>query len=148
MEVDNTPEASRQGDDDGFARKHLTLVIEESDPSLSLLVVSLKGELDIATLALCRHDLSAALNLFGRRPATWIILDLSECTFVDSTGLGVFISVMKIAKRSGGEAVFVGLLPQVRRLFEVTNVTQILTVTDSVKQARRLIAAARKRQGR
>jgi anti-anti-sigma factor len=127
--------------DEVFARNHLALTILETDPSRGLLVAALKGELDIATLALCRTDLSSALNLFGHRQATWIILDLSECTYLDSTGLGVFVSLMKTARASGGDAVFVSPPAPIRRVFEVTQMTQILTVVDTLEQATALIGA-------
>ena len=50
-------------------------------------VIAPQGELDIATL----NDFRAALTDAAGRPADTLLVDLSEVSFIDSSGLGAVI---------------------------------------------------------
>ena len=57
-------------------------------------VLHLQGELDTATAAHLRHALSRALS----GDATGLVLDLTDLTFVDSTGINLFLSASRHAE--------------------------------------------------
>jgi anti-anti-sigma factor len=122
--------------DDANARKQLTLTIQETTP---VLVMALHGELDIATLAICRQDMSDALDAFTPDAPMRMVLDLSECTYVDSIGLGFFVWLMKRARSRGGAIVFAALPARVLRLLQVTSLTEVLTITQTKEQAKAII---------
>jgi anti-anti-sigma factor len=132
-------DSDSEASEEASARAYLTVAVRQTDPARGLLVVVLKGELDIATLAICRHDFGAALNLLGEGRAKWMVLDVSECDFVDSTGLGVFVSLTRTARESGGDAIIAAPTSQIQRVFEVMNMTKFLTVADTMEQAKALI---------
>jgi formylmethanofuran dehydrogenase subunit D len=69
--------APDRAQDDADARQYLTLTVQETDP---VLVASLAGELDVVTLAICRQDMSDALDVFLPDAPMRIVLDLSACT--------------------------------------------------------------------
>ncbi len=57
-------------------------------------VLHLQGELDMATAAHLRHALDHALT----GDATGLVLDLTDLTFVDSTGINLFLSASRQAE--------------------------------------------------
>jgi anti-anti-sigma factor len=70
--------------------------------------------------------LTAVVNeviAFGR---PHIIVDLSGTEFVDSSGLGALVSSLKKARQAGGDLRIAGLAPQVRAVFELTNLDRVL----------------------
>ena len=76
-------------------------------------VVSVAGEVDLYTAP----DLAQALELNGSAGGR-VVLDLSDCTFIDSTGLGVLIDARR---RLGAEVLsIVAASVEVIRAFELT----------------------------
>lgn len=67
-------------------------------------------------------------------PADRIVLDLSRVDFLDSSGLGAVVAVMKLA---GPERRFelAGLTPTVRKVFRLTRMDQVFTIHAEVPQA-------------
>ncbi len=57
-------------------------------------VLHLQGELDMATAAHLRHALDQALT----GDASGLVLDLTDLTFVDSTGINLFLSASRQAE--------------------------------------------------
>ncbi len=87
------------------------------------IVLALEGELDLATVDAVRESIEGARE----RSPSKIIVDLGGLTFIDSTGLALFVSE---AKRAAAEAEpTLELRPgprAVQRLFELAGVTDRL----------------------
>lgn len=94
-------------------------------------LVSVTGELDVATAPRLRQE---AVRLVSGGQVD-VILDLGGVDFLDSTGLGVIIGILKRVRSHGGELVVVGLAPRVRKVFEMTRVIEILPTFDTVEHA-------------
>ena len=77
--------------------------------------LKLRGELDMASVA----DLYAATTRIAPL-AREIILDLSDLTFMDSSGLQLILSLRTHCRRQRCRLLITSANPQVRRLFEVT----------------------------
>ncbi len=56
-----------------------------------------------------------------------IILDLSQVTFVDSTGLGALLSVWTAAQRRSVDMEIVNLSPRVEKLVNITKLDQVFS---------------------
>jgi anti-anti-sigma factor len=82
-------------------------------------VVYLSGELDMAIADSFCQGLLSSLN--GQRP----VLDLSELTFLDSSGIR---AILQVARVSGQAVVLRNLRPNIRRLLEVSGVNETLGV--------------------
>lgn len=67
-----------------------------------------------------------------------IVLDLSAVEFMDSTGLGVFVSLLKKLGADGAIAV-AGVRPAVLRLFQLTRLDTLFRIVDDVPAARALV---------
>jgi len=58
-----------------------------------------------------------------------VLIDLSNVDFIDSTGLGVLVYLLKLMGE-GGRVVVTGAKPVVRRLFEVTKLDTVFLLFD------------------
>ena len=82
-------------------------------------VVHLSGELDMAIADSFCQGLLSSLN--GQRP----VLDLSELTFLDSSGIR---AILQVARMSGQAVVLRNIRPNILRVLEVTGVNESLGV--------------------
>ena len=96
----------------------VTLVEHEGEP-----VVEVAGEIDIAAQRHLRDVIDEARSR-GRR----LVIDLSETTFMDSTGLRVLLEAWRDQTAAGSEMVLRAPSPAVRTLFEVTRVGDTLPI--------------------
>lgn len=79
-------------------------------------VVALAGELDIST----RHRVTDVLTELERAAPSRLVIDLSQLSFLDSTGLALFVAVDKHCREDGGPALKIRPgPPAVQRLFEL-----------------------------
>lgn len=62
------------------------------------------------------------------------ILDASELEFLDSTGLGAIVSLLKRMGPSGALAI-VGAQPAVKRLLQITQLDRVFRMFDTVQDA-------------
>ena len=94
-------------------------------------VLAVSGEVDVATVPRLReqlHSLVAAGN-------TRIIVDLDSVDFLDSTGLGVLVGALKRVRSHDGTLSLVCTQPRIRKVFEVTGLTKVFALFDSVDEA-------------
>jgi anti-anti-sigma factor len=70
--------------------------------------------------------LAEALDLGPER----VVVDLSECPFVDAAAVNVLLDAHREAWRSGGRLTLRGLSPRLRRLFELAHVSDVFDITD------------------
>ena len=86
-------------------------------------VVRVSGELDIRTCERLERMTGELVDL-GRR----VVLDLSELTFCDSTGLAVLVRLHKRAEIAGGTLVLRAPVPRVLNLLTLTGLTRLFRV--------------------
>lgn len=88
--------------------------------------IALAGEVDMYTAPEFRHDLHTCIE----RGATEVVVDLSAATFIDSTSLGVLLGGMRSLRERGGE-ISVVCPDSIRRIFEITGLDRVLTLTEA-----------------
>lgn len=86
--------------------------------------VFLTGEIDAFTVPKIKESVSPILHDFNDK----IVFDLSEVSYMDSTGLGMFVGFFKLVKENEGEFVLTGLSPRLKRLFDITGLAGIMKV--------------------
>lgn len=87
------------------------------------------GEIDLASSPDLRRELQGLLDDGARR----IVLDLADVTFIDSSGLGVLVGVLKRINDDGvedGAFEIRGLGGPVRKVFEITGLHEIFVIRD------------------
>jgi anti-sigma B factor antagonist len=101
--------------------------------------VTYTPDLCIARLTLVRIDAASAPELRVAlvplaQQKSRMLLDISAVDFIDSTGLGALISVLK-ALGNDGEMAIAGARPAVRRLLELTRLDQVMRLYPTVANA-------------
>jgi anti-anti-sigma factor len=91
------------------------------------LVLRLVGEFDLAASDGFRERVASALAAGSRN----ILLDMEETRFIDSSMLKELLRASAAAADAGGRLVLTGVGPAVGRLFELTRVTELLTLASS-----------------
>ena len=89
------------------------------------------GELDAYTAPELR-DALAALVEQGR---SWIIADLTELTYLDSTGLGILVGTAKQCRQAGGDLAVACARKNLLRIFQISGTQEILNVVADVEAA-------------
>jgi anti-sigma B factor antagonist len=97
----------------------------------SVPIVAVTGEIDVATAPQLREH----LQLVVARGETTIVLDLLGVTFLDSTALGVLVGALKRCRDLGGDLHVVVSDPRIVKIFEITGLTGVFTLADSLEAA-------------
>jgi len=64
-----------------------------------------------------------------------IVIDLSEVSFLDSSGLSLLVQQMKACRAAGGDLRLSGLQPPVRLIFELTRLERTFAIFASAPKA-------------
>ncbi|MRH43619.1 anti-sigma factor antagonist [Aquibacillus halophilus] len=100
-------------------------VLEEGSTTNVLLI----GEIDAYTVP----KLKEALLPLTEREGQLVEVNLERVNYMDSTGLGVFISALKSTKEHKSELHLIGLQDRVKRLFEITGLDSIIAIDSKVR---------------
>jgi anti-sigma B factor antagonist len=102
------------------------------------IVVTVAGEVDIATVARLRERLSA-LAADGLP----LVADLDQVSFIDATGLGALAGAARQAAAHGASLHVVCARPQTRRLFRVTGLDRQIPLARDLAEALHALGAGR-----
>lgn len=103
---------------------------EEVDPGIRAFTV--RGELDMNTAPELERGLEDALSESGAS----IMLDLSECEFIDSTGIALIVRAwQRLSNGGGGKLVLCCDNHQVRRLLKITGVESSISLHEERETA-------------
>ncbi len=93
-------------------------------------MVALRGELDLAGASGLRDRLRTACE----RNAGRVALDLTDLTFIDSTGLSILVEYHDKARAAGGRLILVAPRAAVLRILDITGLDERLTICDRIEQ--------------
>ena len=91
-------------------------------PTETGVVVQLTGELDLSTVPMFVDAIEDVLD--DRPPA--IELDLADLTFIDSSGVGAYVTAFRRAKAQGTSLSLGARSPLVQRVLELSGVEEAL----------------------
>jgi len=91
------------------------------------------GELDMAT----RSDFAAALERIAQASPARVVVDLSQLTFIDSSGLNALVASSRAVEEAGGSIVFAEPSPFVARVLEIVQLPDTVRFETSVEDALR-----------
>ena len=91
-------------------------------------ILRVTGDLDVATAPRLRQE-AVRVTSGGARH---LVIDLSGVDFLDSTGLGVVVGVLKRVRGLGGSLQVVVTERRVRKVFEITRLDEILDLRDTL----------------
>lgn len=101
-------------------------VFKEFDVDNNQWVVQPKGEIDIYTSANFKDTL---LELIGEKN-TDIKIAGTSLDYIDSTGLGVLISVLKQMKEHDTTIIITDIKPSIKKLLELTSLDKVFTIKE------------------
>jgi anti-anti-sigma factor len=104
----------------------MTILEVESSERDGLVHVSLRGELDLSTVGKVDDELQSV----ERAGPKIVLLDLSNLTFLDSTGLRCVVRADERAREDGRRLVVVKGPEAVQRVFEITRLDDRLELVD------------------
>jgi anti-sigma B factor antagonist len=106
------------------------------DPMPACVVVTAGGAIDVNSAAGLHRAVQVAFC-----SSSFLVIDMSRVSFVDSTGLGVLIGARSRAAECDGSISLVAPPPLVRRLLACTRLRQSFDVFDSRSDAFAAIGA-------
>ncbi|GAB2513011.1 STAS domain-containing protein [Nocardiopsis aegyptia] len=94
-------------------------------------IVAIVGELDIATAADLQEHIQSAIEDHG----PWLILDLSELDFMDSSGLNVVINAYRTVRELHGSLALAALNERVTKVVRLVGLHRQVPVHQTVATA-------------
>ena len=94
-------------------------------------VVDVEGQLIVGNRQELKQRVLEELEAGERR----FVVDFRETGYIDSSGLGVLVSLSKKIREQGGELRLSGLNEDLRTLFELTKLDTLFRITDSKSEA-------------
>ena len=106
-------------------------------PSDDLVLLSLDGELDIYTVGGFRQE-SDKID----PGATQVVVDLTDVSLLDSSGLGALVSLLNRARSAEGLLGIICPQRHLRRVFEITGLRRAFVFGDDLEGVRAALAEA------
>lgn len=76
------------------------------------------------------------INQLVQEGVNMILIDLKKVSFMDSSGLGALVLILKTVKASGGQLYLTSINEQVKMLFDLTNMGEMFEIVDSKEELR------------
>lgn len=95
-------------------------------------VIALRGEATFADTDEMKAVLLGAAEPHGRRG---LILDCTELTYLDSSGLGVIVAVHTTFKRKQGRLILAGMQPGLTSILDVSRLRKVIPVKKNLEEA-------------
>lgn len=96
-----------------------------------VIIVSVDGQLIVAN----RNELKDKVLKALEAGESKFVLDFLSTEYIDSSGLGVLVSVSKKIREAGGELRLAGLNEDLRMLFELTKLDTLFKICDTADAA-------------
>ena len=103
----------------------------ESSSKGAVAVVKISGRMDAESAP--QFDQACQAALAGG--ATHLVVDVAELQYVSSMGLRSFLSVAKTLQKAGGKMPLCGMKGMVKEVFDLTHLTALFPMFDSVEAA-------------
>ncbi|MFT4452306.1 STAS domain-containing protein [Parvimonas sp. G1425] len=86
------------------------------------LFVDLQGDLDINSNKEFKEKVNSVQGIKN------ITVNCENLSYIDSTGLGAFISIYKNIKEKGEKLVITGLKPHIKKIFLITDLDKVFEI--------------------
>lgn len=96
-----------------------------------VVVIGVDGQLIVGN----RHELKQRIVHAMGEGETKFVIDFAATGYIDSSGLGVLVSLSKKIREASGDLRLAGLNDDLRTLFELTKLDTLFTICDSVDEA-------------
>ena len=87
-------------------------------------IVNVSGELDVPCADILKDELNERID----EKFSDVILDMSDLQYIDSTGVGVIVGIMKRLKPEDKKISLINTKNNVKKIFKITGLDQIITL--------------------
>lgn len=94
-------------------------------------IVEVTGEIDVYTAPALREELSSLIDAEN----TDLVVDLTQVSFMDSTGLGVLVGALKKVRTLGGDLQLIISQEKILKVFRITALTQVFTIHATLEES-------------
>lgn len=112
----------------------MELTIEQTG---SLAIIQCEGNLDASTIAYFKETVYPVVKNGAHR----LVVDAQRLLFIDSVGLGVLIALSRKVRERGGEVKIAAPTADVRSIFEITRLTRLFDLCESMDDAKKRFTA-------
>ena len=102
----------------------------KKDPK-GVVVVTVDGQLIVGNRQELKQKITEALEAGERK----FLIDFTNTGYIDSSGLGVLVSLSRKIREADGELRLAGLNEDLRTLFELTKLDSLFSIADSTAAA-------------
>jgi len=106
------------------------MIIDKREEGNNVIVTICENRLDAAAAV----DFKARVLEYIDGGAKDMIIDLTEVDFIDSSGLGSLVSILKALSKEGS-LVITGLKKKTEQIFKLTRMDSVFTIYPSVNEA-------------
>ncbi len=103
---------------------------DRRDPS-GVLIIGVDGQLIVGN----RHELKSKVTEAIEKGDRKFLVDFSNTGYIDSSGLGVLVSLSKKIREAGGDLRLAGLNEDLKTLFELTKLDTLFDVMETPDEA-------------
>jgi anti-sigma B factor antagonist len=96
-------------------------------------VIAAHGEVTVFTSPALRQELRKAV---ADKPGR-LVVDLSETSYIDSSGVATLVEGLKLMQPHRGRLVLAGMNERVRGVFEIARLNSVFRVAETVEEALR-----------
>jgi anti-sigma B factor antagonist len=92
-------------------------------------IVAFTGEVDLESSPAAREILLKCLESTSK-----VIVDLSEVSYIDSSGVASLVEALQAAKKNGSQFALAAVSEPTRRVLELARLDKVFTLYDSVDE--------------
>ncbi|RME88137.1 MAG: VWA domain-containing protein [Candidatus Hydrogenedentota bacterium] len=120
----------------GMKRRHIIPIIDDGvEYHDEIYEFTPKGELDLYNAPELKQKVAAKMKEGYR----YIILDLSNVSYIDSSATGTLIQIAIWLEKRGGQLVVTNLTSALEKLFDLTKLNTFLTIAESISHAKAML---------
>lgn len=93
-------------------------------------IIEIEGEVDTYTSSKIKQDILKVVDQTQK-----IVISMEKVKFIDSTGLGILIGVLKKVKEKEGEMIIVSPNSYINQIFEITGLFKVFKIVETIQQA-------------
>lgn len=100
------------------------------------MLATLQGEVTLGCTAEVKEKVKEHAGLLRQYH---LIVDMTDVSFIDSSGLGVMVAWFKMCNQEQGKLIFCGLNSHVSRIIGYAKLDKIFNIVDTLEDAEKLI---------
>ncbi|MEW5876084.1 MAG: anti-sigma factor antagonist [Candidatus Zixiibacteriota bacterium] len=100
-------------------------------------IMRVSGRIDLVT----SNTLKDAIRERLHRQRLTLVLNLERVDFINSSGLGALVSILKDVRLVNGRMALCNLAPYVQEIFDITQLSNVFEIFPAEKEAVRMLAA-------